>query len=212
MPSDARFVSRPGRVSRLPLRTLAWIGIIATMSAHSIFSADGLERRSVAPGPRALHEAPAHDGSRRQKARVPRLIVRSAGVDAPIISVGKSGNTIEVPKSASLVGWYRRTAFPGERGAAVLVGHNTWHGRAALYDLHEVELGDRVVVRRSHGSFAVFFVESLDRYRKAALPLSVFRQPSRGAMLRLITCAGRYDERTGYQKNLVVTARAQTRP
>jgi hypothetical protein len=59
----------------------------------------------------------------------------------------------------------------------------------------------------SGGATVRYRVVRVDRYAKAAFPTEVVYRPAGAAELRLVTCGGRFDPRTGhYEDNVVVQA------
>jgi sortase (surface protein transpeptidase) len=72
--------------------------------------------------------------------------------------------------------------------------------------LSRASIGSQVVVAGAAGDVP-FLVTSIDRYAKADFPTELVYKPTERAELRLITCGGWFDERTGhYADNVVVTA------
>ena len=90
----------------------------------------------------------------------------------------------------------------------MLIGHvDSKHGPGIFYAVSRLHPGDQIVVTRADRSRAVFVVQQVQRYAKRAFPTaSVYRGDSR-ASLRLVTCGGAFDGRTGhYLDNTVVFA------
>lgn len=114
---------------------------------------------------------------------------------------------LEVPATASALGWWSAGPRPGEPGAAVVVGHVDLDGRPGVFaGLAEVERGALVVVG-SGASRVRFRVVAVDRYRKTRFPADRVYRPTAEAELRLITCGGRFDPLSGhYEDNVVVRA------
>jgi hypothetical protein len=113
--------------------------------------------------------------------------------------------TLQVPDTAAGMGWWAAGPRPGEPGAAVVVGHVDLDGEPGVFArLDEATPGALVVV----GSGAVRYrVVSVERYSKADFPTDLVYAQTAGSELRLITCGGRYDDRTGhYEDNVVVRA------
>lgn len=140
-----------------------------------------------------------------------RIIVPSLRVDAPVSRVGLAGDgRIEAPppERARLAGWYTGAVAPGERGTSVIVGHvDSTKGPAVFYLLGSLERGSRVEILREDGRTAVFSVYGVEVHAQRGFPADrVYRDGPRPE-LRLITCAGRFSERTGYDDNVVVSAR-----
>nr|WP_307812957.1 class F sortase [Micromonospora veneta] len=164
---------------------------------------------SAAPtGERAGSPAPALPRSRPVRIAIPRI-----GVDAEIIPVATDRNgALEVPPldEPELAGWYRRGPTPGEAGNAVLVGHvDSQAGPAVFFDLGRLRAGDVVEVTRADGRRATFTVDGVGAYPKERFPTERVYGGDATARLRLITCGGRFNPRTGnYPDNIVVFATA----
>jgi hypothetical protein len=76
-----------------------------------------------------------------------------------------------------------------------------------FYHLHQLTLGDPVVVTRRDGTEVTFTVDGVQRFGKSAFPTDSTYGPVPGPALRLITCDGPYDRAAGgYQDNLIVFA------
>jgi sortase (surface protein transpeptidase) len=144
------------------------------------------------------------------QAPVPRRInIPAVGVSAGVIPLGVTGDhSMETPKNYGETGWYKPGPEPGERGAAVIVGHvDSKGGAAVFYRLRELHRGDLIRITRADGSVARFRVEGLERWPKSEFPASrVFRRTGASA-LRLVTCSGAFDKSTGhYVDNTIVYA------
>jgi LPXTG-site transpeptidase (sortase) family protein len=115
--------------------------------------------------------------------------------------------SLQVPATAAGLGWWRDGPRPGRPGAAVVVGHVDLDGRPGVFRrLARASAGDEVQVV-ADGSTRTYRVTRVDRYAKTQFPSDVVYQPVTGRELRLITCGGRFDRRTGhYEDNVVVTA------
>jgi LPXTG-site transpeptidase (sortase) family protein len=110
--------------------------------------------------------------------------------------------------SASVAGWYTGSPRPGAVGSAIIVGHIDSENRAAVfYRLDELRPGDDVYVKRADGTTVKFRVTSLQTYLKDHFPTQTVYGPTPDAELRLITCGGAFDKRTGhYLSNVVAFA------
>ncbi|MEU5164616.1 class F sortase [Streptomyces sp. NPDC020875] len=140
-----------------------------------------------------------------------RVVVPARRIDAPLRRVGlDSDGSIEAPPpdDAELAGWYTGSVSPGERGTSVVVGHvDTERGPAAFYSLGALGPGDRVEVVRADGRTAVFTVYGTESLPRAGFPAERVYADAPGPELRLITCGGRWSEKSGYEENVVVFAR-----
>jgi hypothetical protein len=140
-----------------------------------------------------------------------RVDVPSIGVRAPLTGLGlEPGGSVQVPPAdrPGEAGWYDRGPTPGERGAAVLLGHvDSAKGAAVFFDLGRLRPGNRIEVTRVDGRIAVFTVESVERVAKDRFPTRRVYGPLDHAGLRLVTCGGAFDRtRRSYRDNLIVYA------
>jgi hypothetical protein len=115
---------------------------------------------------------------------------------------------LQAPPRWDVAGWYVGSPRPGERGPAVIAGHvDGPDGPAVFWRLGQVRAGDRVEVLRADGTTAVFAVTRTLVVPKSGFPTSEVYGPTPGAELRLITCGGPFDRRSGhYVDNLIVFA------
>ncbi|MFJ2030789.1 class F sortase [Streptosporangium sp. NPDC087985] len=140
------------------------------------------------------------------------LDVPKLGVHVPLGRLGLNPDgTVQVPpvERPEQAGWYSRGVTPGERGAAVILGHVDGGGRRGVfYDLGRLRGGDTLSVGRADGSAATFVVESVEQVTKSDFPSRRVYGPLDHAGLRLVTCGGAFDRRTGhYTGNVIVYAR-----
>jgi len=153
----------------------------------------------TAPPPRAL-----------ARSRPTRVVIPYISVDAPVIGLGLDrGHRLTAPPEgdAHEVGWYRDGPSPGEQGTAVLVGHlDTDTGPAVFAGLGELAPGHLVELRRADGRTTVYTVDAVKSYEKAHFPDREVYGARGRPELRLITCGGAYDRRSGYAGNTVVFA------
>ncbi|GFH33931.1 class F sortase [Streptomyces pacificus] len=142
-----------------------------------------------------------------------RVEIPSIGVSAPVVARGlDAAGAVEPPPFATpdTVGWFGTGTRPGAAGAALLVGHvDTSTEPAVFYGLSAARPGETVRVTRTDGTVAVFTIEDVrvvGRDRFDARKVYGVHRPGR-AELRLITCGGTYDGKTGsYTANVVVSA------
>ncbi|MFF1905714.1 class F sortase [Kitasatospora sp. NPDC058218] len=139
-----------------------------------------------------------------------RLLVPSAGVDAPVTGLGLNPDgTVEVPSAdrAGEVGWYRNGPTPGETGPAVLIGHyDTAHGPAVFAALPKLRPGDLAGVQRADGSTVEFKVRALLQAGKDRFPTETVYGNTAAPELRLITCGGRIGADGHWTDNIIVLA------
>jgi LPXTG-site transpeptidase (sortase) family protein len=122
------------------------------------------------------------------------------------LGLGADG-TLEVPKGGFPAGWYTGGPTPGEMGPAVIAGHVDMNGPGVFYRLHRMKPGDQVTITRADGSKPVFRVTQVEQYLKDSFPTKLVYGNLDHAGLRLITCGGTFNSRTGhYEDDLVVFA------
>src|SRR3954452_11315088 len=186
-PAATESLPEAGRVALLPPRL------------HT-FAALARERAVARKGPRVdTHAAPP------RRIRIPAI-----GVDAPVIALGLNiDGTLQTPRQWGYTGWYKPGPEPGERGAALITGHvDSTTGPAVFYRLRSLRSGDRIAIRRADGSVVRFRVQGLERWPKSEFPTHRVYGPTRGAVLRLVTCSGDFDTSTGhYVDNTIVYAK-----
>jgi len=115
---------------------------------------------------------------------------------------------LDVPKDFSSVGWYTKGPSPGQLGPTILSGHVDSHnGPAIFYRLGALRPGARVNIARKDGSTATFIIDRIQRFPKNHFPTAQVYGATNRAELRLITCGGSFDPKTGhYVDNIVAFA------
>jgi hypothetical protein len=139
-----------------------------------------------------------------------RLVIPAIGVATPLVSLGlEPDGAMQVPGDFGRAGWFAGGPAPGEVGPAVIAGHvDSRAGPAVFYRLRELRPGDPILVERADGARLRFVVEAARSFPKAGFPTAAVFGPVSSAALRLITCAGDFDQARGsYRDNLVVFAR-----
>ncbi|MBA9004605.1 MULTISPECIES: class F sortase [Thermomonospora] len=140
--------------------------------------------------------------------RIPKL-----GVSAPVSQLGlrPDGRVEEPPLSRpNLAGWYKEGPSPGEAGPSVLLGHVDANRRPAVFHrLTELYPGDLVEVTRRDGTVARFAVVQMARVSKSRFPGElIYAEDIDYPALRLVTCGGSFDARTGhYTENVIAFTR-----
>ncbi|MFF4058067.1 class F sortase [Streptomyces sp. NPDC001668] len=151
------------------------------------------------PGPRPL-----------PRSRATRLLIPYLSLDAPVMNLRLDRNrrlTAPPGDDDNLVGWYAGGPSPGQPGTAVAVGHlDTDSGPAVFAGLTELKTGRRIEVRRADGRTAVYTVDAIRTFEKDHFPNRTVYGNRARPELRLITCGGNYNRRTGYSGNVVVFA------
>jgi hypothetical protein len=141
---------------------------------------------------------------------VPRpvaLRIPAIGVRTRLIRLGLTRqDTLQVPSSPSVAGWYTRSPRPGEIGSSIIAGHiDSYRGPGVFYRLRDLHPGNQIYVQQADGRFAVFRVTAVHQYPKTHFPTAPVYGPVPDAELHLITCGGTYDYAThNYLSNIVV--------
>lgn len=140
-----------------------------------------------------------------------RIAIPSIGVRSALITLGlNEDGTVGTPPAdrPQLAGWYSPGPAPGERGAAVVLGHvDGRRGPAVFYELGRLRPGNTIEVSRQDGTVAVFRVESIEQTPKHRFPTRKVYGPVDHAALRLITCGGAFDRKArSYRDNIIVYA------
>lgn len=139
------------------------------------------------------------------------LSVPAIGVHTgPLLDLGiDPGGALEVPPDAATAGWFTLAPTPGSPGPAIIAGHVDYAGVPGVFQrLGELASGAEVTVARADGSTAVFETYLVERYSKAQFPTDRVYGNTADPELRLITCGGVFDSRSGhYQDNVVAYAR-----
>ncbi|MCW2986134.1 MAG: Conserved putative secreted protein [Conexibacter sp.] len=207
-------------------------GLVLAAAAAIFFNPDGHAQlragpppprvalpETALPGPARFASAPAvahrrHGASRHATARRParpvRIIIPAIGVRATVIRLGlQPDGTLQTPTDFAQAGWWSGGPRPGERGAAVIVGHvDSKVGPGAFYALRSVRRGDAITTVGADGRSHHFVVQRLQSFPKAKFPTNLVYGATRARRLRLITCSGTFDQSTGhYLDNTVVFAR-----
>jgi sortase (surface protein transpeptidase) len=120
-----------------------------------------------------------------------------------------AAGALEVPPDAATAGWFTLGPTPGVRGPAVIAAHVDYAGTPGVFHrLHDLAPGDQVTVTRADGTEAVFDTYRVDRYAKSEFPTERVYGDTDEPELRLITCGGAFDTRSGqYRDNVVAYAR-----
>lgn len=148
--------------------------------------------------------ASSTSGDQPVEVRLPTIGVRSVLVRLGLNADG----SMEVPSDFGSAGWLATGPVPGARGPAVIAGHvDSTTGPAVFFRLRELRAGDPVEVVQRDGDVVRFTVRTRSTFAKDRFPTDQVFGPTAGPVLRLITCDGDIDPRTGhYKDNLVVFA------
>ncbi len=124
-----------------------------------------------------------------------RIHIPAVKIDAFIQPVGVLKNgAMGVPKDDTKVGWLHVGFKPGENGNAVMAGHvDNLQGVAVFHPLHEVQIGDEVIVSDKNGKQLTFNVTAIKTYRTEKAPIGYIFGEANKPKLNLITCTGYFD-------------------
>jgi Sortase domain len=198
----------PPRSEALPAAALPAAGLPATGPPAAGRPAGSRPGRQA-----VLHPARAGDPPQPMARSVPlALAIPAIRVRARIIALGlrPDGSPVVPPLATPFVtSWYDPGPTPGAPGAAVIFGHvdSAAVGPAVFYDLGRLGTGDLIDVTLADRRTAVFRVYGAGLYLKTDFPSLGVYGYTRWPTLRLITCGGEFDRRSGqYLGNVVVFA------
>ncbi len=139
-----------------------------------------------------------------------RISIPSIKVDAAVQAVGLTKlGSIASPGSFSSVGWFIKSALPGETGSMLVDGHvdNGLLRLGVFKHLDRTSEGDDIYVTTRGGEKVHYTVTRIESFPYKEVPMESILNQTDGATLVLITCAGDWigEEKT-YDKRLVVTA------
>ena len=139
-----------------------------------------------------------------------RLAIPAIGVATTLVRLGlEADGAMQVPDDFGRAGWFAGGPAPGQVGPSVIAGHVDSHtGPAVFYRLRDLRPGNALLVDRADGTRLRFVVERASSFPKSGFPTAAVFGPVPSAALRLVTCAGDFDQARGsYRDNLVVFAR-----
>jgi sortase (surface protein transpeptidase) len=189
------------------LATALGLGGWALTGQHAEFGQAG--HAFQVPVPPGLTAHAAGGRSQRKVAAPVRLVIPTIGVNTRLIRLGiTSNNTLQVPVSAAIAGWFTGGPRPGAVGASIIAGHiDSYSGPGVFFRLRELRRGQGVYVTRANGSVARFRIIAVRTYAKDRFPTAKVYGPVPDPELRLITCGGQFDYATrSYLSNVVVYA------
>lgn len=139
-----------------------------------------------------------------------KIAVPGIFIEAPVMGLGLDGKGhLGAPplNKPRVVGWYRNGPSPGDAGTSLIVGHrDTETGPAIFLNLNALHRGDTVKVTRADRRTAVFAVDEVKTYTKDKFPDDKVYGTTKRPELRLMTCGGRFNKKSGYSANVVVFA------
>jgi hypothetical protein len=218
LPRSAQGPAQRGSFGRLLAASVLGLGLLAIgagttgVVVASSSAGPGVRlpaRPTPVPAPSGRTVTPVWLTTMQRTAQPVLLTIPAIGVRTKLVELGlKSNDTLQVPASTAVAGWYSGSPRPGAAGAAVIVGHvDSRTGLGVFFWLRTLRPGDLVYVGRSDGTLAVFTVTSVRTYAKDQFPTAAVYGPVPDAELRLITCGGTFDRSLGsYLSNVVVFA------
>ncbi len=136
-----------------------------------------------------------------------RIRIPALNLDTTVEAVGVNRQgAMDVPSNIWDAAWLQTGARPGAAGQAVIDGHlDSVAGKAVFIDLHRLTPGDMIYVSDGSGGELTFRVTATQVAPLNGFPALKVFGPSKGRLLNLITCAGKYDtvHRT-YDHRLIV--------
>src|SRR3989338_804411 len=130
-------------------------------------------------------------------------------ISAPIVPLGlKKDKTLQVPEKASEVGWFEKSAMPGQTGTLIMVGHyDSETGEGIFYKLDQLKIGEEIILTNTIGEEIIYKIEKMENYPLDNFPDELVYGNTAYPSLRLITCSGNFNaELSRYSHNLVVYA------
>jgi sortase (surface protein transpeptidase) len=162
----------------------------------------------AAQAPDTAH-ATAASAAESPEAAAVAVRIPSLGVSSAIVPVALAPDRVlEPPADPQVVGWYTGGVVPGRQGSAVLAGHIDSHsGPGVFFRLADLRPGAVIEVYLSDHNTLRFRVVEVVRISKDEFPTDAVYGPVPVPQLRVISCAGRFDRRSGqYVDNVIVTA------
>ncbi len=206
----------------IELRTILIVGLVL-VAVGAFIVAHALGTGSKLP-PAAAQEIPATVGTSVPFAPSPASVaaplpasspmtieIPAIKVDAPVthLDLNKDG-TIQVPPLSdhNLAGWYDRSVMPGAKGTSVILGHvDDYAGPSVFYNIKNLRKGEAIYVNRADGVTAEFAVDGVQKAAKTNFPTSDVYGNVPYPALRLVTCGGPFDAKSGqYLDSIVVYA------
>lgn len=187
-----------------------WLGIAsAGVIVGSVALNSFLERERASQPPYVQTASSSVDQIPQPTVGLPvHLKIPSISVDALFEYVGLTAQgDMDIPKGPDSVAWYNLGPRPGEKGSAVIAGHEGWKNAipAVFDDLATLHPGDKVYVEDERGVITTFVVRELKVYGRVQNAAEVFESNDGKAHLNLVTCQGIWNEaKKSYANRLVV--------
>ncbi|CAG7650175.1 class F sortase [Actinacidiphila bryophytorum] len=183
------------------------------LPGHSMSPMSGTPSMPATPS-RAAPAAPAPTRSGTLPASRPTVLdIPAVGIHSALLDLGlNKDGTIQVPGKPLQAGWYHGSPTPGQAGPSVILGHVDSYatGPAVFYRLGAMKPHQQIRVTRADHKVAVFTVDAVRSYDKAAFPTLDVYGNTPDAELRLITCSDWNAHTRSYDGNTVVFAQLTT--
>ena len=143
------------------------------------------------------------------------LILPSAGIRAAVVRVGLTPDgAMGSPDNPFVVGWFNRSAVPGELGNALMGGHRDYQDREGNVDvgvcwkLDQTRVGDHLIMHdQSNRRYYVYDIVDIATIRPDSREAVKYLSQTRESVVTLITCSGDFDQEThSYAERIVVVA------
>lgn len=135
------------------------------------------------------------------------LAVPAIGLKAAVVPIAIDPAGVLTPPASPLVGWWTRSAVPGQStGQMLITGHTIHDGYGVMNRLGDVQPGDVVSVSTDEGTvrYRTDKVEVLSKQELADNAQELFGQDRGDGRLVLVTCDDFVDGE--YQSNIVLFA------
>ena len=206
----------------IELRTILIVGLVlvaigAFVMAHALGGGSKLPPAAAQEIPKTVGTSvpfapdPASVAAPLSASSPMTLEIPAVKVDAPVTRLDLNPNgTIQVPPLSdhNLAGWYDRSVMPGAKGTSVILGHvDDYAGPSVFYNIKNLHKGEAIDVVRADGTTALFAVDGVQKAAKTNFPTSDVYGNVAYPALRLVTCGGPFDAKTGeYLDSIVVYA------
>jgi sortase (surface protein transpeptidase) len=206
----------------IELRTILIVGLVlvavgAFIVAHALGAGSKLPPAAAQDIPATVSTTvpyapnPANIAAPLPASSAMRIVIPAIKVNAPVTHLDLNADgTVQVPplSNHNLAGWYDRSVMPGARGTSVILGHvDDYAGASVFFNIKNLRKGEAIYVIRADGQTAVFSVDGVQKAVKANFPTSDVYGNVPYPALRLVTCGGPFNAKTGeYLDSIVVYA------
>lgn len=177
--------------------------LVLGLAAFVLFLGPGLPTAEQSPS-----RAAPSPVARAAPGKPVRLVIPAIDVRARVVPIEMNRQgVLHPPDDVRRVGWWKRSARPGEtRGQAMLTGHTVSSGGGVMDDLGALSHGDRITVRTTGGRH-VYRTTKVFEYTRAQVARNahaLFGQDRQHGRLVLVTCSD-WDGDV-YRSNTIVLA------